>query len=562
MENFTGKIAAKLKSEFNHNKVEPKNRHFPTFEEYVSRVKNHSNGCPCCNHVPTSFESKSDDQNLVEFERNHQENSSTIQNHPKCIQETSISTASLESKSTLKDFISSPHVIKEKSTNSKVKHHCSREKSLSNNYQELKNDNCQIIRHSESQSSESSIIKLRVDCADGTSSTEKSSHKFELTKHRSKSEYSNCSRKQDWEEINPSTSSNQKNEPSTLNRTLRKEDKSGNNLKEYFSPKPQNDCEALNNNREISLAKYSESSLLHLKPHSPQQELFAAKQVESKKNSRVVSSSSKNCSKAVLKTCSSKSTKATKANMGQGDVGSCCAKYILCMFNFVFFILGSLVLGLGLWLLFDKDSILALMKNVNSEHIDRFTEPQLVDQTVYIFIVIGSLMFVLGFLGYCGALRESQCLLSLYGVCLIILLVLEIVLFVFAVAYQDVVKDETESFLKTTIKEYKSSGKEKDGVTLMWNQLMAQFKCCGVNSYADFETSPFWLTNRGSRNVPEACCHLSDKALITPSDLNCPYSPSDENSYYMKVRLFVNFIDFYKSLSRAMRQTIMNIENL
>lgn len=79
--------------------------------------------------------------------------------------------------------------------------------------------------------------------------------------------------------------------------------------------------------------------------------------------------------------------------MGQGDVGSCCAKYLLCMFNFIFFvsshvliqlsysindtinffftqILGSLVLGIGLWLLCDKDSILALMKNVNSEHID------------------------------------------------------------------------------------------------------------------------------------------------------------------------------------------------
>lgn len=49
-------------------------------------------------------------------------------------------------------------------------------------------------------------------------------------------------------------------------------------------------------------------------------------------------------------------------------------------------------------------------------YFQRFTEPQLVDQTVYIFIVIGALMFVLGFLGYCGALRESQCLLSLVSV--------------------------------------------------------------------------------------------------------------------------------------------------
>lgn len=43
----------------------------------------------------------------------------------------------------------------------------------------------------------------------------------------------------------------------------------------------------------------------------------------------------------------------------------------------------------------------------------RFTEPQLIDQSVYILIGIGGLMFFLGFLGYCGAIRESQCLLSL-----------------------------------------------------------------------------------------------------------------------------------------------------
>jgi len=272
------------------------------------------------------------------------QNFPTIQNHPKCIQETSISSASLESKSSLKDSISSPHVIREKSaTNSQVKQHCSREKSLSNNYEK---DNCHIIRHSESQNSESSVIKLnpqeKVDCAESKTKI-KSNLKSkipvrikssDLAEQRKKSENSNCSVKQNWEEIKPSTPSNQKNEPSNLNRSSRKEDKSGNNLKEYFSSRPQDDCEA----QSISLAKYSDSSLLHLKPHSPQQELLAAKQIESEKNCQAVSSSFKNCSKAELKTCSSKSTKATKSNMGQGDVGSCCAKYILCMFNFVFFV--------------------------------------------------------------------------------------------------------------------------------------------------------------------------------------------------------------------------------
>ena len=72
MENFES--ASRSKSEFSHNKEEqPRSRHFPTFAEYVSRVKNHSNDCPCCNHVPKPLESKSDSQNLVEFERNYQQ---------------------------------------------------------------------------------------------------------------------------------------------------------------------------------------------------------------------------------------------------------------------------------------------------------------------------------------------------------------------------------------------------------------------------------------------------------------------------------------------------------
>lgn len=141
-----------------------------------------------------------------------------------------------------------------------------------------------------------------------------------------------------------------------------------------------------------------------------------------------------------------------------------------------------------------------------------------------------------------------------YGVFIIILLVLEIVVFSFAIIYKDVVslnnrinfsqlfsnsnwqaKDETQNFLKATIREYKSSATEADGPTLMWNTLMGRLECCGVSSYNDFDTSSYWQTNKSSRVVPEACCKLSDKTLLKPVDNNCPYSPSDSNSYYMKV---------------------------
>lgn len=99
-------------------------------------------------------------------------------------------------------------------------------------------------------------------------------------------------------------------------------------------------------------------------------------------------------------------------------------------------------------------------------------------------------------------------------------------------------KDETRNFLESTIKEYRSSGKEADAVSLMWNQLQARFECCGVNSYNDFDRSEKWLANRSSRVVPESCCKLIDKLVIKLEDNNCPYAPTDRNSYYMKVRWF------------------------
>lgn len=85
------------------------------------------------------------------------------------------------------------------------------------------------------------------------------------------------------------------------------------------------------------------------------------------------------------------------------------------------------------------------------------------------------------------------------------------------------------------MKEYQSSAKETDAVTLMWNQLMAQFKCCGVEDYKDFETSSFWLANKGNRTIPEACCVLAEKTLLKPVDQSCVYTPTDVNSYFEQV---------------------------
>lgn len=94
---------------------------------------------------------------------------------------------------------------------------------------------------------------------------------------------------------------------------------------------------------------------------------------------------------------------------------------------------------------------------------------------------------------------------------------------------------ETKTFLQNTITNYYSTTERADAVTLMWNYMMAQMSCCGVDDYKDFNLSENWTTYKNNRTIPEPCCVLSDPMKFTPRDLNCPIFPSDANSYWKKV---------------------------
>lgn len=45
----------------------------------------------------------------------------------------------------------------------------------------------------------------------------------------------------------------------------------------------------------------------------------------------------------------------------------------------------------------------------------QFTQPAVIEQMAYVLIVCGALMFFLSFMGYCGAIRESPCMLTTVG---------------------------------------------------------------------------------------------------------------------------------------------------
>jgi len=121
-----------------------------------------------------------------------------------------------------------------------------------------------------------------------------------------------------------------------------------------------------------------------------------------------------------------------------------CVKYLLFVFNFIFWLMGSLVLAVGLWLRFDPETVSLLSGD---------KAPDTFFIGVYILIGAGSLVMLVGFFGCCGAVRESQCLLGSFFACLLIIFGAEVAAGVFGFLNKDKIIEDVQNFYTTTYNE-------------------------------------------------------------------------------------------------------------
>lgn len=118
---------------------------------------------------------------------------------------------------------------------------------------------------------------------------------------------------------------------------------------------------------------------------------------------------------------------------------------------------------------------------------------------------------------------------------MVAILILEIVAGGLAAIYRVKAEEQTRTLLKSSINSYYATPDKADAVTLMWNHLMAQMSCCGVDDYRDFDQSSKWANNRNKTIVPAACCVLDDRTTFKPKDPYCPNNPTGSNSFKDKV---------------------------
>ncbi|KRY20080.1 Uncharacterized protein T12_888, partial [Trichinella patagoniensis] len=178
---------------------------------------------------------------------------------------------------------------------------------------------------------------------------------------------------------------------------------------------------------------------------------------------------------------------------------------------------GMAVLVVSIWLLLDRD--------VAQHMIELDARLQEFYVTVYILLAVGIVMSLLGFMGCCGALRKSKCLLIAFFILLVIVFCAELTCGILAYTHQEQVKQYIEkSMYETVLSHYGRN----NPYTETFDTIQRGLKCCGVKSYTDWLQS-YYSTKAedlpelgvGAGNVgrvPLSCC--SDLGL-REHDVNC-----------------------------------------
>ncbi|XP_055281299.1 tetraspanin-14 isoform X2 [Moschus berezovskii] len=124
---------------------------------------------------------------------------------------------------------------------------------------------------------------------------------------------------------------------------------------------------------------------------------------------------------------------------------SCWYKYLLFSYNIVFWLAGVVFLGVGLWAWSEKGVLSDLTKVTRMHGID----------PVVLVLMVGVVMFTLGFAGCVGALRENICLLNFFCSTIVLIFFLELAVAVLAFLFQDWVRDRFREFFESNIRSYR-----------------------------------------------------------------------------------------------------------
>lgn len=191
-----------------------------------------------------------------------------------------------------------------------------------------------------------------------------------------------------------------------------------------------------------------------------------------------------------------------------------CAKPLLILINLLFFVLGIVVLGIGIWISVSKDSFFELISNSTIPKEVKDLDEKVKNEADYYFsmaslvvIGMGAFIMLLSLIGCCGSFKESKCLLITYATVVILITLGQSIGIILSAVYQKEFQTQVGNAFKPSLKSYGTD----HHVTLLWNLKMEGLKCCGVHGNNDFQNLDRTI------NITSICC---GKALDTCNSVN------------------------------------------
>jgi CD63 antigen len=144
-----------------------------------------------------------------------------------------------------------------------------------------------------------------------------------------------------------------------------------------------------------------------------------------------------------------------------------CVKYTLFVFNLLFLLAGLALIIVG------------AVVQVQTSKVPFISEASLAG--IFI-IVIGSVVFLVCFLGCAGAINNNYSMVVTYGILLLGILLAQVAAVITGFVMKDKFTNEVKNEMLKDLKIYLPDNLNAK----MWNDAQSMFKCCGLYNYTDW----------------------------------------------------------------------------
>jgi len=153
--------------------------------------------------------------------------------------------------------------------------------------------------------------------------------------------------------------------------------------------------------------------------------------------------------------------------------GMTLVKYVLFLFNALFVIFGITLVVLG-------SIAVNSVKYVKPE----FDLGSLMSAGILV-ILLGLFIFFLSFLGCCGAIKESHCMVMTYSVILLLIVILEFAAAITAFVFKDKIEKSLKDVWSKQLEKCKDHINSTNACDPI-DALQSDFKCCGIEGASDW----------------------------------------------------------------------------